>query len=615
MSTTGSTFRTAEPHLHELLDDIHKGKIQLPDFQRGWVWDDDHIRALIASVSLSYPIGAVMLLETGGDGAKFQPRAFEGAPAVVAALSKLVLDGQQRLTSLYMALRSSKPVPTRTEKDKDTEILRVYYLDMSACLVPEADRLDAIRSLPADRIVRSDFGRKIDLDVSTPEKEYAADLFPLGLVFDAPGSAQWRRGYRKYHDNSNAKMDLLDNFEAQIIFRFQTYKLPVIELLRETPKEAVCQVFEKVNTGGVSLTVFELVTATFAADDFRLRQDWADRESRIHGKHQVLADLGGTDFLTAVTLCSMYRRSRTGNGAVGCKRKDILKTTLPEYKQTAPAVEEGFIRAARFLNREHVFDTRGLPYQTQFVPLSVICTELGDEFEKDAVRQKLARWYWSGVFGELYGGANEARFAFDVPEVLEWIAGGSTDPRTIRDANFAPARLLSLQTRLSAAYKGLMARLIDSGSHDFISGDPIVITTYFDRDVDIHHIFPRAYCEKMGLDKERWNSVINKTPLSARSNRVIGGHKPSTYIHTIEAPPHGVEPVRLDTILRTHLIDPVLLRNDVFDGFIRDRAIKLLDLIEGAMGKQVTGRDSEETIKAFGAPLVTATAAIGSAVA
>src|SRR5437870_10164729 len=63
MSTTGSTFRTAEPHLHELLEDIHKGKIQLPDFQRGWVWDDDHIRALIASVSLSYPIGAVMLLE------------------------------------------------------------------------------------------------------------------------------------------------------------------------------------------------------------------------------------------------------------------------------------------------------------------------------------------------------------------------------------------------------------------------------------------------------------------------------------------------------------------------------------------------------------------------
>ena len=90
MSTTGSTFRTAEPHLHELLEDIHKGKIQLPDFQRGWVWDDDHIRALIASVSLSYPIGAVMLLETGGDGA--YPLLIQQQP-VITGISRL-LPGQ-----------------------------------------------------------------------------------------------------------------------------------------------------------------------------------------------------------------------------------------------------------------------------------------------------------------------------------------------------------------------------------------------------------------------------------------------------------------------------------------------------------------------------------------
>jgi uncharacterized protein with ParB-like and HNH nuclease domain len=56
------TFRTAEPALKDVLDAIAKGEMQLPDFQRGWVWDDDHIRSLIASLSLSYPIGAVMFL-------------------------------------------------------------------------------------------------------------------------------------------------------------------------------------------------------------------------------------------------------------------------------------------------------------------------------------------------------------------------------------------------------------------------------------------------------------------------------------------------------------------------------------------------------------------------
>jgi hypothetical protein len=602
MTASGSTFRTDEPHLHELLTEVHKGQIQLPDFQRGWVWDDDHIRALIASVSLSYPIGAVMLLETGGEAVKFKPRAFEGVElSGPTPPLKLALDGQQRLTSLYMSLRSGKPVPTRTEKGKDID--RVYYLDMRACLDDEVDRVDAVRSFPPERVLRSDFGRHVDLDVSSAEKEYAAGLFPLDLLFEPTRAAPWKRGYRKFHDNSDEKMDLLERFEEQILMRFQTYKIPVIVLLRDTPKEAVCQVFEKVNTGGVSLTVFELVTATFAADDFQLRRDWDDRSERIKDKRPVLHDVDGTDFLTAVTLCSTYRRHIQGRGAVGCKRKDILRLSLDEFKAHAPAVEQGFARAARFLTREHVYDTRSLPYHTQLLPLSVICAELGDNFESDPVRQKLARWYWSGVFGELYGGANEARYSFDVPEVLAWIRGDGGEPRTIQHSNFAPVRLLSLQSRLSAAYKGLMARLMSAGSHDFLSGDAIALTSYFELNIDIHHIFPRAYCEKTGLDRARWNSVVNKAPLSARTNRIIGGHKPSTYLAALEDS-HNVDPHRLDEILRSHLIEPVALRNDAFDTFIRDRAMKLLDLIERATGKQVTGRDSDETVSAFGSALL-----------
>src|SRR5436305_13056878 len=111
MSSGASTFKTHEPALHELLDGIHRGDVQLPDFQRGWVWDDDRIRALIASVSLSYPIGAVMLMETAGDGVRFKPRPVEGAPPSNGVKpEKLILDGQQRLTSLYTSLRSGRPV-------------------------------------------------------------------------------------------------------------------------------------------------------------------------------------------------------------------------------------------------------------------------------------------------------------------------------------------------------------------------------------------------------------------------------------------------------------------------------------------------------------------------
>jgi hypothetical protein len=284
---------------------------------------------------------------------------------------------------------------------------------------------------------------------------------------------------------------------------------------------------------------------------------------------------------------------------VSGKRKDILKLKLEEYRQFADPIEAGLVKAASLLTREKVFDTYSLPYQTQLIPLSVICAILGNRFELDPVKKALARWYWCGVFGELYGGANEARFANDIQDVPAWLEGGA-EPRTIRDSNFAPTRLLTLQTRLSAAYKGVMTQLMQQGSCDFISGDPIELTTYFETAVDIHHIFPRGYCESRGLPRQKWNSVINKTPLSARTNRILGGDRPSLYLNRV-ARDKGVGGEQLDTILRTHLIDPTLLRADDFESFILDRACSLLDLIEDATGKPIPGRDSDEVVKAFGA--------------
>ena len=600
MPAIDSTFKSGEPSLPDLLREIQAGNVQLPDFQRGWVWDDEHIRSLIASISLSYPIGAVMLLQTGGDGAQFQPRPVEGV--TVDASKKpdyLILDGQQRMTSLYFALLSGKPVPTQTEKG--LPIQRVYYLDIVRCLNPDEDRFDAVLSLPADRRITSDFGRKVELDVSTTEKEFEHSLFPLSSLLDLAQYNAWRRGFQRHYRTQEAKLDQFDAFEAEILGRFNSYRIPTIELLKNTPKEAVCQVFEKVNTGGVTLTVFELVTAIFASDSFNLRRDWDQRKNRIY-EHDVLEGLDSTSFLTAVTLLTSYKRStQRPELAVSCKRRDVLKLSLDEYRQNADAIEHGIKLAARFLAREKVFDTKSLPYSTQLIPLSAICAVLGDQFEQDAVRRKLAQWFWCGVFGELYGGANETRFALDVPEVIAWIRGGDL-PRTLRDASFSPTRLLTIQTRLSAAYKGLMALLMKEGSDDFLSGDPIEISSYFDMNIDIHHIFPKTYCEKQNLSRTLWNSAVNKAPLSAKSNRVIGGKAPSLYLKGIEQN-HGMESDRLDAILRSHQINPTLLRSDSFDDFIRNRAGKLLDLIERAMGKAVSGRDADEVIRDFGGPL------------
>ena len=600
MLPIASTFRTGEPHLHELLEQIHKGAVQLPDFQRGWVWDDERIRALVASVSLSYPIGAAMLMETGGDGANFAPRPLEGVtlPNPAPKPERLILDGQQRLTSLYLALRSGLPVKTRNDKKEPIE--RVYYLDIAKCLDASVERVDAVRGLPKDRVIRSDFNRKVDFDLSTAEKEYEQGLFPLALAFDPVGFVTWRQGYQQHHGYAPEKMRLWNEFELQVWQRFQQYKLPIIEILKGTAKEAVCQVFESVNTGGMALTVFELVTAMFAGDNFRLRKDWEDRHARLK-KHPVLRTVSETEFLQAVTLLVTFRRSLKSAGAVGCKRKDILKLTLEEYQETANAIEEGLLKTMKVLLRERIFTPKNLPYQAQLVPLAALCATLGPRFDDDAARRKLACWYWCGVLGELYGGGTEARMALDMQQVPAWINGGA-EPRTVTDANFPPTRLITLQSRQSAAYKGIMALLMHVGSLDFLTGDAIQLVTHMDESVDIHHIFPSSYCQKQALPKALWNSIINKAPLTAKSNRTIGGHAPSFYTKSIDKRLGSAS--RLDEILETHLIDPASLRADDFPGFIRNRATRLLDLIERATGRTVTGRDSDEVKKAFGGPLL-----------
>lgn len=599
MSSAGSTFRTAEPDLTKVLDRIHTGELQLPDFQRSWVWDDIHIRSLIASISRSFPIGSVMLLETGGDGVRFRPRVVQGAPDHRVEPQQLILDGQQRMTSLYLALRSGAPVPTRTEKGRDIE--RLYYLDIEACLDPEADREDAVVSVPSDRVLRENFNRDVTLDLSTDELEAAAGFFPLASLLDAARYAQWRRGYQRMFRLDESKLDRFDAFEVQVLEPIRRYRVPAIELTRDTSKEAVCQVFEKVNTGGVSLTVFELATATFAADDFDLRKDWETRSERFN-ENEILRAVESTDFLQAVTLLASYERHLLAGGAVSCKRRDMLNLTLAQYQKCAARIEQGFVWGARLLARERVFDARNLPYRTQLVPLAGVCAVLGDRFDVDTTKQKLARWYWCGVFGELYGGSTETRLAYDIADVPAWISGGA-EPRTIRDANFSPTRLLTLQSRQSAAYKGLAALLIQEGCADFINGDTIELTTYFDQAVDIHHIFPRSHCEKQHYPRNKWNSVVNKAPLTARTNRIIGGHAPSKYVGSIERN-HDVSVGRMDAILASHLIDPALLRQDAFDAFIVRRARALLDVIEKATGKEVSGRDTENVVAAFGAPLV-----------
>jgi hypothetical protein len=594
-----ATFDSTKTALNKLLDQIIEGKIQLPDFQRGWVWDDSHILSLLVSIARSFPIGSVMLLETGG-AARFQIRPVEGVSLPTGAngmAENLILDGQQRLTSLTQVLKLSAPV--KTTDDKGREVQRLYYIDIEKALAGNSSLDDAFIAVDETRTLRANFGRDIVLDLGSQGKEFTAFCFPCNQILN---SDAWEEGLMA-HDA--AKFARYMEFRKRVLNAFREYHVPVIQLKKETSKEAVCLVFEKVNTGGVPLSVFELATATYAADGFNLRDDWFGRPAgNVTGRHKkfatrpLLRDIEPTEFLQGLSLLHTYERraadlaaGKTGKEitAVSAKREHVLALPLEAYKKWADKLTDGFYEADRFLRMEGFHHPKFLPYRSQIIPLAAALVHLGERWLEPVIREKVGRWYWCGVLGELYGGAIETRIALDLQHLLSWINDpAASEPASVVAAGFQPSRLETLRTRTSAAYRGIYVLLQRQGSKDFFWKARMVDLDRDECKIDIHHIFPRDWCESRDIAPKIFNSIINKTPISYKANRMIGGKAPSQYLQQIRS--HSqvqISEAEQDEILKSHLIDPALLRADDFTGFFAARKTALLEIISSAMGKAV----------------------------
>lgn len=578
-------FTTHPEDLRHLLGEVQRGELQLPDFQRDYVWDEDGVRALIASIARGFPVGALLTLETGGE-VNFVPRPIEGAPKDGTPRS-LLLDGQQRITSLYQALYCSAPVRTKNVQGNIVE--RHFYLDMDLAITSGADIQDAILSIPVDRKIKKDFNRELVLDLSSRENEVANRVFPLERTFD--DDFWWDAWNDRWPDRRDQRQAI-----KGILRTITGYKMPLIKLDRSNSREAVCLVFEKVNVGGKKLDAFELVTAMFAADSFNLRDDWLARRTRLFDPNDTRSKLlkgqypnqwvENTDFLQAITYLHTLRRRTLAQQEgvegrklpqVSIKRAELLELPLEAYQSNADQAEKGFKNAAGFVQGMRIFWARDLPYPPIRVALASLFAARNNKSLTAVEAEKVTQWFWAVSLGELYGSATETRIARDVTEILGWFDGGR-EPRSLAEASFRQDRLDQLQTRLSSAYKAIHALLMGEGCRDFWTGKSFELMTVHTVPVDIHHIFPDAWCQKQELDRRLWNSIVNKTPLSATTNRAIGGKAPSQYLEKIQSDT-GIHADQMDAILRSHLIDPELMRKDDFHAFHEARREALTDLI------------------------------------
>lgn len=568
-------FTTPSYSLTDLFARVDRGELQLPDFQRSFAWDIDRIHSLLVTVLRGYPIGALLALDTRNEPVRFGSRPILGAPATGEAPGLLLLDGQQRLTTVYRCFQGTGLVDTVDFRSK--RITRRFFVDVVRAVAGDVLPEDAVFAVDEHGKVTSHFGPSLEQPLTTPEAEAAAGCVPVDsllgqagadLLFDMAASAD------------APIREAIKTFHHSVVAPLAAYDVPVIRLSRETARAGVGSIFAQANSAGLQMDVFELLTAVWRTEDpdFSLTSEYTRIEEHL-ARHPVLGGVDHTAFFTALSLYVTSRRGRTGG-----QREDILTLTLADWRVSADVILAGFDRAAAFLAERRMFTAEQVPFTAQLIPLAAILALVGDP-SPDAT-DRLNRWFWCGIFGELYGtSAVDLRSSRDVAEVTAWLTDPGSDapePHTVKTSSFSESRLLSVRES-SAVWQGIYSLLMARGARDWRTGLPFDAENVADLGPMFEPIFPRDWCQAHGIDAEWADSVLNRTPMGKRTEVVLQGYDPTRYLIRVQAK-SLMEDDEFDEVLATHELDAELLHASDAAAFFADRRERFIGMVEYAMG-------------------------------
>lgn len=511
-----------------LVKEAHDGKLCLPVFQRDFVWPRDQVADLLRSLLRRYYIGSLLLLRCDRDNPPFAPEFLRGSRPLHTEPHPdlLVLDGQQRLTSLLYALSA----PDKSLKDSKRP--RRFFVNLQLLLdSPDDDGI--VFDLPKD-----------DLDgLDSPEVQFAKMTIPCIALFSHGESTKWLQGFRKWLRKE--KPDCYEQFEdhqeaklTKVFTDFSGFEVPLVELPRidETDPDSigrVCAIFEKLNSTGVELSVYDLLTARLygakgahiglhalwdkACDDNKLLGQWSDGNADQHKMGvlllRTLALLRGLEVRPSVL--------------INLNPKDFEK----DWKRAAAAME----RALELVTHVGpdgfgVFDKKWLPGFGLLPILAALRAEIEDRKLGSEARTSLKQWYWCNVFLERYSSAVESKSRRDHIEMTSFWKDGKTSPSVFAEAKAritAPGySIRDSASYASSVYCGVFCLLAIRGARDWRRGEAIQL-----QDLEDHHIFPKDYLKKHGINKKvAVNSIINRTLISDETNGKIKNSAPADYL-------------------------------------------------------------------------------------
>lgn len=593
----GRVFKTNPEELQGQMNAIANGKLALPEFQRNWVWEPDDVQALLVSVIQDFPAGSLMTYDYPGD--SFQVRGFAGAPEPSKdSVKYLVLDGQQRLTSLYQALYYSGGVHDKRNERQPRERHKFYFFYLDLNVLEQGGSVEeAIFYVDETRVLKGE-NRQVKYDLSTREGEFKHHCLPLNCLFDRNGTyEQWKFGYARHTTSQTGEdaLDFLARFSAQVdkphVDVIKNYAFPTVELQQGTPLHAICHIFERVNSSGVTLTVFELLTAILWTQgkrlDDSLRKMWERASDKLRAKNQHFTT-DAVSFLQTVALLSTYQRKQSNpRSAISCKRDALLSLKAEDIDLHWDRAIDGYGLAFKIIDENGVKTQRYVPYATMLVPLAAMCAQIVQDYgdiTAEEIYTQLRQWFWRSVFSRRYSSAFESRSALDFEQMMRWVAGGEM-PDAVRFYQFDPELLYEITSIRNAVYSGVLCLLMRKGALDFKSGFQMTSQIIYEHNVDHHHIFPKEALKDVDVVSDRIKDcVVNKTMIDASTNRSIGGNPPSIYLEKLQQMPRSRP---MSDVLASHLIEEEAMQKDDFKAFLERRHRALVRLIAEATGSQL----------------------------
>ena len=481
-----------------LIEDARRGNLVLPEFQRSFIWDRQAVEELLVSILNNYFIGTLLLLDVLPDDPPFKARKIEGIGDNDIYPKTMVLDGQQRLTSIHYALYGPDV------SLKNTSYPYRFFVKIDEALRENWDT--AVFSWPT-------YWSKTGELYGSRQQQYKQDILSFSALRNWSSWQDWRDGYRDFHNNrgtfDRGRGDALDALAR----KFLNFNVALVELSQGTSLEMVVEIFERINRTGEPLSVFELLTARLWKHDINLRELWYETLDL----HQEIADVADEKDERypkfALQMIALLREEE-------CKRKNLIMLEGGDFAEDWRTANTYISKA---LQRLHSTDEGGygivpalsMPYSTLVPPLAIILYTIATRYRgRPDAYAKMHRWYWSSVFTERYGGSTDTLTQRDYVQIVEWIEDDDNTPEAILTDISQFQRDLKEVVRMGAVYKGILCLVALAGAKDFYTGDTITL-----QQLDDHHIFPKSYLEKCGYGAGQRNTILNRTLISSDTNR------------------------------------------------------------------------------------------------